>query len=148
MPSCSGYARDLVARSGSPSLAALLGALLGVAIRLSDRRTWTIALVAASLVPFHFLGTYSVAVGALSMMAALALPHASGPAATVLAALAILAASRSGSPLIAPSHWSGWFHTFVAAIAVGAIGALGKGPRFALLRVAILTWIVIGPLLL
>lgn len=130
-----------------PLLASLLGALLGVAVRLIDRRRWTVALVAASLVPFHFLGTYAVAVGALSTMAAVVLPSAPGRAATVLAGLGILAASRSGTLLLAPGHWSGWFHAFIAAVAVGAIGALGKGPRFALLRVAILTWIVVGPFL-
>ncbi|HEX4561124.1 MAG TPA: hypothetical protein VH113_04760 [Gemmatimonadales bacterium] len=129
----------------APLLAGLLGALLGVAIRLVSKPRWTIVLIAASLMPFHYLGTYGVALGALSMMAAVALPSAPCRAATVLAGLAVVAASRSGGPLIAPSHWSGWFHAFLAAVVVGVVSALGRGPRFALLRVAILTWVVIAP---
>ena len=130
-----------------PLLAGLLGVLLGVAVRLLDSRRWTIVLVAASLLPFHFLGTYGVAVGALSMMAAVPLPVAPGGAVTVLAVLGLVAASHSGTPLITPSHWAGWFHTFLAAGVVGVIGAAGRGPRVALLRVAVLVWIVIGPFL-
>jgi hypothetical protein len=129
----------------TPLLAGLLGALLAVAIRLVNQRRWTIVLIAASLAPFHFLGTYGLALGALSMMAAVALPSAPCGAATVLTVLGLLAASRSGTPLVVPAYWSGWFHTVLAAVVVGLVGALGKGSRFALLRVALLTWIVIAP---
>ncbi|HKV72774.1 MAG TPA: hypothetical protein VJN62_16100, partial [Gemmatimonadales bacterium] len=134
--------------AGAPLLAVCLGGLLGLVIRLVDRRAWTIALVVAALVAFHLVGPYGTALGALAGLAAVALPSAPCRAATVVAAIAIIVASHSGSPLVTPGHWSGWFHTFLAAVAVGVVGALGKGPRFALLRVAILTWVVIGPLLL
>ena len=132
----------------APLIAALVGVALGAAIRLIDRRNWTIGLVIAAVVAFTLVGPYATAVGALSAMAAVALPSAPCRSATVIAVVAIVVASHSGSPLVTPSHWSGWFHTFVAAVVVGVVGALGRGPRFALLRVAILTWIVIGPLLL
>jgi len=132
----------------APLIAGLLGVVLGAAIRLIDRRKWTIVLVVAALVAFHLVGPFGTAVGALSALGAVALPSAPCRAATVIAAIALVVASHSGSPLVTPSHWSGWFHTFVAAVAVGVIGGLGKGPRFALARVAILTWIVVGPLLL
>lgn len=132
----------------TPLIAALVGVALGAAIRLVDRRNWTIGLVAAALVGLLPLGPYGTAVGALSAMAAVVLPSAPCRSATVIAVVAIVVASHSGSPLVTPSHWSGWFHTFVAAVVVGVVGALGRGPRVALLRVAVLAWIVIGPLLL
>lgn len=131
----------------APLIAGLVGVALGAAIRVIDRRQWTIGLVVLALVVFHLVGPFGTAVGALSALAAVALPSAPGRAATVIAALAIVVASHAGSPLVTPSHWSGWFHTFVAAVAVGIVGGLGKGPRFPLFRVAILTWVVIGPLL-
>ena len=131
----------------APLIAGLVGVALGAAIRVIDRRQWTIGLVVLALVVFHLVGPFGTAVGALSALAAVTLPATPGQAATVIAALAIVVASHSGSPLVTPSHWHGWFHTFVAAIAVGIVGGVGKGPRFALFRVAILTWVVIGPLL-
>ena len=133
--------------AAAPLLAAVLGTLLGLVIRLIGRRNWTIALVIVTLVAFHLVGPYGTAVGALAALAAVALSSAPSRAATVIAAVAIVVASHSGSPLIAPGHWNGWFHTFLAAVAVGVIGAAGNGPRFALVRVALLTWIVVGPLL-
>ena len=133
--------------SRAPLIAALIGVALGTAIRLIERRTWTIGLVIASVLVFQLVGPYGTAVGALSAVAAVALPSAPCRSATVIAALAIVVASHSGSPLVTPGHWSGWFHTFVAAVAVGVVGALGKGPRLALVRVAVLTWIVIAPFL-
>lgn len=133
--------------AAAPLLAVLLGTLLGLIIRLIDRRNWTIALVIVALAGFHLAGPYGTAVGALAAIAAVALPSTPSRAATAIAAIAIVVASHSGSPLVMPGHWNGWFHTFLTAVAVGLIGGLGKGPRFALFRVAILTWIVIGPLL-
>jgi hypothetical protein len=132
----------------APLIAGLAGVALGVAIRLIDRRKWTIVLVVAALLACYPLGPLGTAVGALSAFVAVALPSAPCQAVTVLAAVAIVVASHTGSPLVTPSHWSGWFHTFVAAAVVGVIGGLGKGPRLALLRVTLLTWVVIGPLLL
>lgn len=131
----------------APLGAALTGVVLGVAIPLINHRVVTAALVVLAVASFHFVGAYGTAILALSVLAAVALPSASGRAATVIAALAVFVASHSGSPLVTPGHWSGWFHTFLAALVVGAIGALGRGPRFALLRVAVLTWIVIAPFL-
>lgn len=134
--------------SRAPLIAAAIGVALGAAIRNIDRRDATIGFVMCALVLFQLVGPYGTAVGALSAMAAVALPSAPRRSATVIAVIAIVVASHSGSPLVTPSHWSGWFHTFLAAVVVGVVGALGRGPRFALLRVAVLTWIVIGPLLL
>lgn len=134
--------------SAGPLLAGVIGVGLGLVLRLVDQRNWTIVLVVLGLTVFHFLGPFGTAVGALAALAAVALPSAPGEAATVIATVAIVVASRSGSPLVTPSHWNGWFHTFLAAAAVGIVGGLGAGPRFALFRVAILTWVVLGPLLL
>ena len=106
-------------------LAGLGGVVLGAGITLINRRMVTIGLVVVAVASVHVVGPYGAAV----------------------AALALVVASHSGSPLVTPSHWSGWFHTFVAAVVVGVIGAAGKGPRFALVRVAVLTWIVIAPFL-
>src|SRR6185437_12053608 len=128
-------------------LAALAGVVLGAGITLINQRMVTVALVVVAVASFHFVGPYGSAVVALAAFTAVALPSAPGQAVTIIAALAILVASHSGSPLVTPSHWSGWFHTFVAAVVVGVIGAAGRGPRFALVRVAVLTWIVIAPVL-
>lgn len=132
-----------------PSQAALMaglgGVVLGVAITMIDHRWVTVALVVLAVAAVHVVGPYGSAVVALASLAGVALPAAPGRAATVIAALAVFVASHSGSPLVTPSHWSGWFHMFLAAVAVGLIGAAGKGPRFALMRVALLTWIVVGP---
>lgn len=128
-------------------LAGLGGVVLGAGITLINRRMVTIALVVVAVASVHIVGPYGAAVVALAAVTAVALPSAPAQAVTVVAALALVVASHSGSPLVTPSHWSGWFHTFVAAVVVGVIGAAGKGPRFALVRVAVLTWIVIGPFL-
>lgn len=128
-------------------MAGLGGVVLGAAITLINRRMVTIALVVVAVAAVHIVGPYGSAVVALAALTAVALPSAPAQAVTVVAAIAIVVASHSGSPLVTPSHWSGWFHTFVAAGVVGVIGATGKGPRFALARVAVLTWIVIAPFL-
>lgn len=131
----------------TPLIAALVGAALGAAIRLIDRRGWTIGLLVVALVPFHLLGPYGLALGALAAFTAVATPSSPCRGATGLAALALLAASHAGTPLVTPAHAGGWIHAVIALLVVAGLGWLGKGPRFALLRVLFLTWIVIGPLL-
>ncbi|HWZ29137.1 MAG TPA: hypothetical protein VNX15_11270 [Gemmatimonadales bacterium] len=131
----------------APLLATLLGVLLGIVIGMIDNWKWTIALLVVSLVPFHLLGPYGTALGALGALTVLAPASGSSRAATVLTVIALLAASHSGSPLVTPEHPHGWIRAVIGLLVIGGIGLLGKGPRFALLRVGILTWIVIGPLL-
>lgn len=132
----------------APLIATLVGLLLGTALGMIGNWKWAVALVVISLVPFHLLGVYGTALGSLGMLVVMAPASASGKAATVLTAIALLAASHSGSPLVTPSHFGGWFRGVLGVLLpVALIWFVGKGPRFAVLRVAILLWLVIAPFL-
>lgn len=138
---------DTVLSTQTPLIATLAGVLLGAALGMTGGWKWTVALVLVSLVPFHLLGAYGTALGALGALTVLAPASTSGKAATLLTGLALLAASHSGSPLIAPSHAHGWIRAAAALLVLGGIAWVGRGSRIALARVGVLLWIVIGPLL-
>ena len=131
--------------SWGPAAAMLVGIALGVAAIVVKDKRWALAVLALSLVPFHLLGPYGTALGGLAALAGTGLLHRPSVATTFLAVIALLAASHSGSPLVTPSHARGWVAAVIAVVLVGAIGILGKGPRLALLRMAILLWVVVGP---
>lgn len=142
-----------LARDGSPMTpwaplaAALTGIALGVGAALIPDKRWALAVLVASLLPFHALGPYGTALGGAGVMAGVGLLHRPSVAATCLTAVALFAASHSNSPLATPTHVRGWIVAALGSMVVVALGVLGKGSRIALLRVAFLEWIVIAPLL-
>jgi hypothetical protein len=132
----------------APLIAALAGVLLGTAMGMVASWKWVVALAVASAIPFHLLGAYGTALGALGALTVLAPGSCSSKATTVLTAIALLAASHAGSPLVTPSHVGGWLRGILGVLVpVGLIWFVGKGARFAVLRFGVLLWIVIGPFL-
>ncbi|HTY06042.1 MAG TPA: hypothetical protein VMC86_05980 [Gemmatimonadales bacterium] len=129
----------------APLAAALTGIALGVGAALISDKRWALAVLVASLLPFHALGPYGTALGGAGVMAGVGPLHRPSVATTFLTAVALLAASHANSPLATPTHARGWIVAALGAMVVAALGVLGKGSRIALLRVVLLEWIVIAP---
>ena len=132
----------------APGASLVAGVALGVvAVRVRDKRWALGVLLVTAIVLFHAFGPYGVALGAVGAIAGAGLRHRPGVAATFLTAAALFVASHSGTPLVTPSHLRGWVVAGLGLSVVAIVGVLGRGSRIAVLRILLLEWIVIGPLL-
>jgi len=130
-----------------PFVGSLLGIALAVVVTTVRDRRWAAAAVVVSVFAVHLIGPYALAVGGIAVIAGAGTSARTAVAATTLAAVALLAASHSGGPLVIPHHLRGWIVTAGAAAVVAGLGIFGKGGRLALVRVVLLEWIILAPLM-